>query len=144
MENHTMTTPPRFSPWGEVQVWKELCPGVFSVSTASHGGIVASMERAEQIFSVPALQCAFAENGLCCFEEDCAAAIAIRELMDKGLFTAPVNKYFAAGKYERIINDTVQRYFPRYWAARETALAKKDISEPVFPSVKRTREYDAR
>ena len=142
MGSYAMTAPPRFSPWGEVQVWKELCSGVFSVSTASHGGVVAGVERAEQVFSPAALQCAFIENGLCCFEEDCAATVAIRELMDKGLFTAPVNKYFAAGEYERIINESVQRYYPRYWTAREATLAEKCRPVSIRPTIKKERERE--
>ncbi len=31
-------TEPVTSPWGEVQSCETLCPGVFLVSTASHGG----------------------------------------------------------------------------------------------------------
>ena len=31
---------PEQSPWGEVQHCRELCPGVFQVSTAGHGGIM--------------------------------------------------------------------------------------------------------
>ena len=34
-----MLTPPKTSPWGTVQQYTELIPGVWSVSTPSHGGI---------------------------------------------------------------------------------------------------------
>jgi len=29
---------PSYSPWGEVQNYDQLCPGVYCVSTAGHGG----------------------------------------------------------------------------------------------------------
>lgn len=83
---------PMYSPWGKNQHCKMLCPHVFSVDTASHGGIMVSTMAAKSIFSEAALQCAFREAGYYCFEEDCAATVALRELMDKGLFTAPVNR----------------------------------------------------
>lgn len=34
------------SPWGKVQTCDLLCPGVFLVSTASHGGTMVSKEVA--------------------------------------------------------------------------------------------------
>ena len=37
---------PEISPWGRVQVCDILCPGVFLVSTASHGGTMVSKEVA--------------------------------------------------------------------------------------------------
>ena len=37
---------PKSSPWGEVQSCETLCPGVFLVSTASHGGTMVANEVA--------------------------------------------------------------------------------------------------
>lgn len=37
---------PEKSPWGKVQICDLLCPGVFLVSTASHGGTMVSKEVA--------------------------------------------------------------------------------------------------
>ena len=76
----------------------------------------------EKVFSKAALDCAFFECGWYCFEEDCAAAVALRELMDKRLFTAPVNEYYAPGEYEKLIDGSVQRYYPQYWEARKQTL----------------------
>lgn len=39
-------TEPVTSPWGEVQSCETLCPGVFLVSTASHGGTMVANEDA--------------------------------------------------------------------------------------------------
>ena len=77
-----MMTEPGYSPWGEIQHCDMLTPGIYSVSTASHGGIMARMDTAKKVFSKAALDCAFFECGWYCFEEDCAAAVALRELMD--------------------------------------------------------------
>ena len=37
---------PNKSPWGAVQTCDTLCPGVFLVSTASHGGTMVSNDVA--------------------------------------------------------------------------------------------------
>lgn len=69
--------------------------------------------------------CGFMERGYLCFEEDCAAPVALRELMDRGLYQAPVNEYFAPGEYEAVINDSLQTFHPEYWQAREKMRAEK-------------------
>lgn len=115
---------PENSPWGEVQQCRELCPGVYEVSTASHGGVMARLDRAKAIFSPAARRTAFWHGGYVCFEEDCAAPVAIRELLDKGLYSAPVNEYCAPGQYESLIDGSIQRWNPGYWLARQKAAAK--------------------
>ena len=42
---------PTYSPWGSVQTSRELFPGAWSVSTASHGGIYLAAEEADAIRS---------------------------------------------------------------------------------------------
>ena len=42
-----------------------------------------------------ALDCGFTEGAYLCFEEDCDEPVALRELMDKGMYQAPVNERFA-------------------------------------------------
>lgn len=96
---------PIFSPWGNIQTSRTLCPGVFEVSTAGHGGIMAAKWAAPKIFSEAAQKCGFWERGYLCFEEDCDAQVALRELMDRGLFTAPVNQHFGPGEYSACIDE---------------------------------------
>ena len=78
--------PPEYSPWGEVQHQEELCSGVFSVSTASHGGIMVHRSVAKAVLSPAARKHCFRDGSYYCFEEDCDAPVAIRELLDKGLY----------------------------------------------------------
>ena len=113
---------PPYSPWGEIQHCEELCPGVYQVSTASHGGVMAKLSVASKLFSTAVRQYSFVEGGYLCFEEDCEAPVAIRELMDKGLCEAPVNQYYGPGEYEAAIDRSIQRYQPEYWAYRERKL----------------------
>ena len=60
---------PSKSPWGKVQTCDLLCPGVFLVSTASHGGTMVSKEVAA-FLSPAAKRCGFRRGGYLCFEED--------------------------------------------------------------------------
>ena len=117
--------PPEYSPGGEVQRQEELCSGVFSVSTASHGGIMVHGSVAKAVLSPAARKHCFRDGSYYCFEEDCDAPVAIRELLDKGLYTAPVNDYFKPGEYERVINRSLQEYHPDYWKDREAAQANR-------------------
>ncbi len=123
-----MINVPENSPWGEVQHCKMLCNGVYEVATASHGGIMAESAAAKKLFSVAALRCGFKDGSYVCFEEDCQATVAIRELLDKGKIKAPVNEYFKPGEYEKLIDKSVQRWYPDYWNAREHR-QHKDKSE---------------
>ena len=118
-------SPPEYSPWGEVQLQEELCSGVFSVSTASHGGIIVHRSVAKAVLSPAARKHCFRDGSYYCFEEDCDAPVAIRELLDKGLYTAPVNDYFKPGEYERVINRSLREYHPDYCRAREAAQANR-------------------
>ena len=114
---------PEQYPWGEVQHCRELCPGVFQVSTAGHGGIMARTERS--VFSTAAKKYGVRESGYLCFEEDNDAQVALRELMDKKMIQAPVNGRFAPGAYEAVINSSVQIHHPEYWQAREKAISEQ-------------------
>ena len=53
---------PSKSPWGKVQTCDLLCPGVFLVSTASHGGTMVSNEVAA-FLSPAAKRCGFKRGG---------------------------------------------------------------------------------
>ena len=119
-----MSYDPIFSPWGNIQTRRILCPGVFEISTASHGGIMAAKGAVSRIFSEAAQKCGFWERGYLCFEEDCDAQVALRELMDRGLFTAPVNQHFGPGEYSACIDDIIQLYHPDYWKAHEDGLTQ--------------------
>ena len=57
-------------------------------------------------------------------EEDCDAQIVLRELMDRGLYTAPVNEYFGPGEYSKCIDDTIRVCHPDYWRAHEAGLTQ--------------------
>lgn len=112
-----MSKRPRYSPWGSIQSEHKLCDGVYNVSTASHGGIMVSKDIAEDIFSKAALNCAFRYNLYYCFEEDCDASIALRELLDKQLITGFFN--LGAEELSEIVNRSLQVWHSEYWNTRK-------------------------
>lgn len=134
-QNPVRQKAPGYSPWGEVQTCETLCPGAYSVSTAGHGGVMVHRDLADKVFRKEAKECGFAEGVYLCFEEDCDGPVALRELMDKKLYHAPVNQYFRPGEYEAVINRSLQTYHPEYWQARE-----KDLKEKGQPSIQRKKK----
>jgi hypothetical protein len=79
-------------------------------------------ELAEKVFRKEAMGCGFIASGYLCFEEDCAAAVALRELLDKRLCKAP--EHYTPEEYDNAVNGTIQRFYPEYWKARERAMAQ--------------------
>ncbi len=134
-QNPVKQKAPGYSPWGEVLTCETLCPGAYSVSTAGHGGVMVHRDLADKVFRKEAKECGFAEGVYLCFEEDCDGPVALRELMDKKLYQAPVNQYFGPGEYEKIIDRSLQHYHPEYWQARE-----KDLKEKGQPSIQRKKK----
>lgn len=113
---------PEQSPWGKVQTCDALCPGVFLVSTASHGGTMVSKDMAAA-FSPAARKCGFQQGGYLCFEEDSQESVALRELLDKKLWAIP-ERIKDKAAFEENINKAVREYHPDYWRARQAGLEK--------------------
>lgn len=107
---------PSFSPWGEVQTCDTLCPGVFLVSTASHGGTMVANEMSAAL-SPAARKCGFKMGGYLCFEEDSQEAVVLRELLDKKLWSIP-SRIKDTAAFEENINKSLREYNPDYWRAR--------------------------
>ena len=80
---------------------------------------MATKRAVSRIFSEAAQKSGFWERGYLCFEEDCDACVALRELMDRGLYTAPVNQHFGPGEYSACIDSSLQQCNPDYWKAHE-------------------------
>ena len=140
---------PRFSPWGMVQDCTVIAPGIYSVVTAGHGGMMIDAALAPHILSPEALSEGFTESGYYCYEEDAAESIPLRELYDKGIL-GKTNEYFtrleyvstdpdAEDEYIRFaaltetekegklkqwndaVNETVAHWYPSYWEAYQQA-----------------------
>lgn len=114
--------PPKDSPWDEVQHCRELCNGMFMVSTAGHGGIMVVKEVATTL-SPAARKCGFWENGYLCFEEDCDACVVLRELLDRTPSVVP-NYVENVQDFAACIDLSLRKYNPDYWNSRECRLKK--------------------
>lgn len=123
---------PEKSPWGKVQICDTLCPGVFMVSTASHGGTMVSKEVAD-LLSPAARKCGFKQGGYICFEEDSQEDVVLRELLDKKLWAVP-DRIKDKAKFEENINDAIRRYNPDYWRARQSGIEKRQARQAQAPA----------
>ena len=113
-----MFTQPEWSPWGKVQVCDPLCPGVYLVSAASHGGTMVAPDMIP-VLSPTARKCGMRQNGWLCFEENSEESIVLRELLDKKLWEIP-ERIKDKAAFEENINITLRRYHPDYWRARQS------------------------
>ena len=127
---------PEKSPWGEVQTCDVLCPGVFLVSTASHGGTLVAKEVSAML-SPAARKCGFKQGGYLCFEEDCQESVVLRELLDKKLWSVP-ERIKDQAAFEENINRSIREYNPEYWRARQAGLEKTPARQTApAPSTER-------
>jgi len=125
----SMFTPPKNSPWGEVDYCDTLCPGVFLVSTSSHGGVMVAKDIVE-FLSPAARKCGERQNGFLCYEEDCAEAVVFRELLDKKLWDIP-DRIKDKAEFEESINRSLKEWNPEYWRSREQGRIHAPPVRPV-------------
>ncbi len=128
---------PKKSPWGKVQTCDTLCPGVFLVSTASHGGTMVAKDIAA-VLSPAAKKCGFKQGGYLCFEEDSQEDVALRELLDKKLWAVP-DRIKDKAAFENNINQSIREYNPDYWRSRQAGLEKAPARQE-----QPTAQYDDR
>ncbi|MEG2176543.1 MAG: hypothetical protein RRY97_06665 [Oscillibacter sp.] len=121
-------TNPKTSPWGDVQTCDLLCPGVFLVSTANHGGTMVARDMAAMLSSA-ACKCGFRQGDFLCFEEDCQENVVLRELLDKKLWRAP-DRIRDKAAFEENINQSLREYNPDYWRSRQQGL-EREASRPA-------------
>lgn len=120
---------PEKSPWGKVQHCEILCPGVFLVSTSSHGGTMFSKGMAA-VLSPAARKCGFRHGSFLCFEEDSQEDVAFRELLDKRLWVVP-ERIKDKAAFEENINKSIREYNPDYWRVRQAGLEKAQARQTV-------------
>ncbi len=114
---------PVYTPWGPADHTTFLQHGIFQVSTASHGGMMVSREQLGKYFSPRAQEVGFHWGGYHCYEEDCDAPVAIRELLDCNLYPTPDN--YDPGEFEEIIDRSIKQYHPEYWLSRSPQEGEK-------------------
>lgn len=122
-----MLNNPENSPCGKVQTCDILCPGVFLVSTANHGGTLVSQEVSAML-SPAARKCGFKQGGYLCFEEESHESVVLRELLDKKLWSVP-DRIKDKETFEENINKSIREHNPDYWRARQAGLEKAPIRQ---------------
>ena len=115
IDSFKLNCEPTNSPWHEVQCSEKMCPGVFWVSTAGHGGVMVCEEIAPSLFSLAARRVGFAYQGYLCFEEDCDAAVPMLELLEKKLWAPSWHNDTEA--YMETLKQSIKCYLPNYWRA---------------------------
>ena len=123
---------PTLSPWGEVQTCDILCPGVFLVSTASHGGTMVAKDMTSAL-SPAARKCGFRQGGYLCFEEDSQESVVLRELLDKKLWDIP-DRIKDRDAFEENINKSLREYNPDYWRARQQGREREGARPSPAPA----------
>lgn len=128
---------PRTSPWGEVQSCEVLCPGVFLVSTASHGGTMVANEVVA-VLSPAAKKCGFKDKGYICYEEDAQESVVLRELLDKKLWKIP-DRIKDKERFEENLNQSIRQYNPEYWRARQSGREAAEAARSTAPAKEAAR-----
>ena len=128
---------PQSSPWGEVQSCEVLCPGVFLVSTAGHGGTMVANEVAA-VLSPAAKKCGFKDKGYICYEEDAQESVVLRELLDKKLWKIP-DRIKDKERFEENLNQSIRQYNPEYWRARQSGRKAAEAARSTAPAKEAAR-----
>lgn len=102
---------PTNSPWDEVQSCFTIANGIYSVSTAGHGGFMIAAELAPYILSPEAIQAGYLYDGYYCYEEDSDKNIPLRELYDKGIIRQG-DSYFTRSYVKSDKPETKDKYVP--------------------------------
>lgn len=135
LNNLDSSNRPRNSTWGSVDSCKKLAPGVYTVDTAGHGGIMVHESVAEKILSEQARSAAYFENGYYQFEEDVLANIPLIEMYKKHICEGyPWNEY-KQGKYFVMGQKHLAQYEPAYLSSFIMSyMAKNEIeySREIF------------
>ena len=121
----------------EVQSCETLCPGVFLVSTASHGGTMVANEVAA-VLSPAAKKCGFKDKGYICYEEDAQESVVLRELLDKKLWKIP-DRIKDKGQFEEKLNQSIRQYHPEYWRARQSGREAAEAARSTAPAKEAAR-----
>ena len=101
---------------------------------------MVNADMAEAFLSQEAIKCGFRYHNFYCFEEDCDAQVALRELLDKKLISKAFN--LDAEQLGEMVNQSLKQWRPEYWQAREKVLAQKEkehSSKPVQHSMENSR-----
>lgn len=94
--------------------------------------------EAAAILSPAAKKCGFKDKGYLCYEEDAQESVVLRELLDKKLWHIP-ERIKDREKFEETINQSIRRYNPDYWRARQSGLEHAKMVRRQSPAKEAVR-----
>ncbi len=101
--------------WGRSQTVDKILPGVYYVTTASHGGLMIGAKIAQSLISPLAISYGAKMGSWLCYEEDCLWAIPayehslIAEYCNfNGLAPLP------SQEYHEQVRQVIQHWYPEY------------------------------
>ncbi len=105
MKSSKSIHPPQETPWGKLQSFEVLAPGIVSCSTSSHGGyfVDSKVNACIPTLIKAASHCGNGFDGW--YEEDC----------DWALVVVCVRKNFDQRKYREAV-ETLKRFHPAAWS----------------------------
>jgi hypothetical protein len=127
-----------YSPWGQIQDKTTFYRGISFVSTAGHGGFMISNGFANKHFSKYAIDIALKYNNYLCYEEDCAYAIPLYELMRT---KNPILSSIHMHTTEEYIFNILSRWYPNYLL--QLGLTPSETEYNYYLNSKKTDEMRA-
>lgn len=111
-----------YTPWGWSHTCTKFAPGVYFVTTASHGGWMIDQSLAGFYLSECCLKYATSQYGteFYCFEEDCDALLVLYELSKKGLAEDIFRNFYSETQIITLDNllhylfEQLSRWHPQY------------------------------
>lgn len=110
------------TPWGMSQTMTKIAPGIYHVTTASHGGYLIGKRVARERLTQAAQEIGMEWNVWLAYEEDCAWAIVEYELLDVREWSVKrlaITDDELPRMFRRMV-DTIKRYYYGYY--RNTAI----------------------
>lgn len=108
MERFKSALKPVGSPWGQIQEAEQIAPGIWSVSTASHGGFYLSQQRMAALPDHLKVN-VYGQN--CWFEEDVEVSLVLLGFAEE----FANHPYY--GKWADTILESVEKYYPEAFKA---------------------------
>ena len=112
------------TPWGQADHVDRIAPGIMSVSTPSHGGI---MLDADHVARIPRSIGAGYSGTRSAWEEDCDWAVPYLLFKDEFACWDCVRR-LGEDEMTKIARDTLARYQPAWLASIDNKLAQKELA----------------
>ena len=135
---------PSTSMWGHVDHCKKLIPGVYSVETERHGGIMVHKSVAPLVLSHKSIEAGVDENGFIQYEEDCDANIPLVEMYRKHLYHGFAwNQDHAKEMYE-YAQDSIHRYNPEVLESLNKLYPKPEVEKSQAAELSGSKDKELR